>query len=60
MSDTDFDEVVDTNLGGSFRVVKRASRRMLKARFGRIILVSSVVGLHGSPGQANYAAPRAA
>lgn len=58
MSDTDFDEVVDTNLGGSFRVVKRASRGMLKARFGRIILVSSVVGLYGSPGQANYAASK--
>ena len=53
MSDEDFDEVVDTNLGGAFRVVKRASKGMLKARFGRIILVSSVVGLYGSrrPGQ---------
>jgi 3-oxoacyl-[acyl-carrier protein] reductase len=58
MSDTDFDEVVDTNLGGAFRVVKRASRGMLKARFGRIILVSSVVGLYGSAGQANYAASK--
>jgi 3-oxoacyl-[acyl-carrier protein] reductase len=58
MSDTDFDEVVDTNLGGAFRVVKRASKGMLKARFGRIILVSSVVGLYGSPGQANYAASK--
>ena len=59
MSDADFDDVVDTNLGGAFRVVKRASKGMLKARFGRIILVSSVVGLYGSPGQANYAASKA-
>jgi 3-oxoacyl-[acyl-carrier protein] reductase len=58
MSDADFDEVVDTNLGGAFRVVKRASKGMLKARFGRIILVSSVVGLYGSAGQANYAASK--
>jgi 3-oxoacyl-[acyl-carrier protein] reductase len=58
MSDEDFDTVVDTNLGGSFRVVKRASKGMLKARFGRIILVSSVVGLYGSAGQANYAASK--
>ena len=58
MSDEDFDTVVDTNLGGSFRVVKRASKGMLKARFGRIILVSSVVGLYGLVGQANYAASK--
>lgn len=55
MSDDDFDAVVDTNLGGAFRVVKRASKGMLKARFGRIVLISSVVGLYGSPGQVNYA-----
>src|ERR1700712_2739379 len=48
MSDEDFDTVVDTNLGGAFRVVKRASKGMLKARFGRIIFISSVVGLYGS------------
>jgi 3-oxoacyl-[acyl-carrier protein] reductase len=59
MSDEDFDTVVDTNLGGSFRVVKRASKGMLKARFGRIILVSSVVGLLGSAGQVNYSASKA-
>jgi 3-oxoacyl-[acyl-carrier protein] reductase len=59
MSEDDFDSVVDTNLGGSFRVVKRASKGMLKARFGRIVLISSVVGLYGGPGQVNYAASKA-
>ena len=59
MSDEDFDSVVDTNLGGSFRVVKRASKGMLKARFGRIVFISSVVGLYGSAGQVNYAASKA-
>jgi 3-oxoacyl-[acyl-carrier protein] reductase len=58
MTPEDFDSVVDTNLGGAFRVVKRASKGMLKARFGRIILISSVVGLYGSAGQANYAASK--
>jgi len=59
MTDTDFDEVVDTNLGGAFRVVKRASKGMLKAKFGRIILVSSVVGLFGGAGQVNYSSSKA-
>jgi 3-oxoacyl-[acyl-carrier protein] reductase len=59
MTDADFDEVVDTNLGGAFRVVKRASKGMLKAKFGRIILVSSVVGLLGGAGQVNYSASKA-
>jgi 3-oxoacyl-[acyl-carrier protein] reductase len=59
MTDEDFDAVVDTNLGGSFRVVKRASKGMLKARYGRIVLISSVVGLLGSAGQVNYAASKA-
>lgn len=59
MSEDDFDQVVDTNLGGAFRVVKRASKGMLKARFGRIVLISSVVGLYGSAGQVNYAASKA-
>ncbi len=59
MSDEDFDSVVSTNLGGAFRVVKRASKGMLKARFGRIVLISSVVGLYGSAGQTNYAASKA-
>ncbi len=60
MSDEDFDTVVDTNLGGSFRVVKRAAKGMLKAKFGRIILISSVVGLYGSAGQVNYSSSKSA
>ncbi|MBW4031501.1 MAG: 3-oxoacyl-ACP reductase FabG [Acidobacteria bacterium] len=59
MTAEDFDAVVETNLGGAFRVVKRASKGMLKARFGRIILVSSVVGLLGGAGQVNYSASKA-
>ena len=59
MTEDDFDSVVDTNLGGSFRVIKRASKNMLKARYGRIVLISSVVGLYGSAGQVNYAASKA-
>jgi len=58
MSEDDFTSVVDTNLAGAFRVVKRASKGMLKARFGRVILISSVVGLYGSAGQVNYAASK--
>jgi 3-oxoacyl-[acyl-carrier protein] reductase len=59
MSDDDFEQVVDTNLGGTFRVVKRASKGMLKARYGRIVLISSVVGLFGGAGQVNYSASKA-
>ncbi len=59
MGDDDFTAVIDANLTGAFRVVKRASRGMLKARSGRIVLVSSVVALLGSAGQANYAASKA-
>lgn len=58
MSEDDFTSVVDTNLSGAFRVVKRASKGMLKARFGRIVLISSVVGLYGSAGQVNYSASK--
>ncbi|MBQ0865065.1 3-oxoacyl-[acyl-carrier-protein] reductase [Streptomyces smyrnaeus] len=59
MSEDDFASVVDTNLTGTYRVVKRASRAMLRARKGRIVLISSVVGLMGQAGQANYAASKA-
>jgi 3-oxoacyl-[acyl-carrier protein] reductase len=60
MTEEDFSSVVDTNLGGAFRVVKRASKNMIRARFGRILLVSSVVGLYGGTGQTNYAASKSA
>lgn len=59
MSEDDFIDVVDTNLTGAFRVAKRAARGMLRARSGRIVFISSVVGLLGSPGQVNYAASKA-
>lgn len=59
MSDEDFAEVLDTNLTGAFRCARRASKGMIKARGGRIILVSSIVGLYGAPGQSNYAASKA-
>jgi len=59
MKEADFADVVDANLTGAFRVSKRASQSMLRARKGRIILVSSVVGLLGQAGQANYAASKA-
>jgi len=58
MTDDDFTSVIDTNLSGAFRVVRRAAKGMLKARHGRIILVSSVAGLLGSAGQVNYAASK--
>jgi len=59
MSEADFSSVIDANLTGAFRVAKRATQGMLRARKGRIILMSSVVGLLGSAGQANYAASKA-
>lgn len=59
MAEADFTDVVDTNLAGAFRVAKRASRGMLRARKGRIVFISSVVGLLGAPGQVNYAASKA-
>jgi 3-oxoacyl-(acyl-carrier-protein) reductase len=58
MTDEDFSSVVDTNLGGAFRAVKRAVPGMVRARQGRIILISSVVGMLGSAGQVNYAASK--
>ncbi len=60
MSEEDFTSVIDTNLTGTFRVVKRANRAMLRAKKGRVVLISSVVGLMGGPGQSNYAASKAA
>lgn len=59
MSDEEWDAVVDTNLAGAFRCARRAAKRMIKARSGRIILVSSVVALYGGPGQVNYSASKA-
>jgi 3-oxoacyl-[acyl-carrier protein] reductase len=59
MSEQDWSDVVDTNLTGTFRVVKRAAKGMLRLRRGRIVLVSSVVALLGSAGQVNYAASKA-
>ncbi|MEV8320873.1 3-oxoacyl-ACP reductase FabG [Streptomyces sp. NPDC059900] len=59
MSEDDFTSVLDTNLTGTFRVVKQASRAMLRARYGRVVLVSSAVALRGESGQANYAASKA-
>lgn len=59
MSEEQFTSVLDTNLTAAFRVAKRASRSMLRARWGRLLFVSSVVGLSGGAGQANYAASKA-
>jgi NAD(P)-dependent dehydrogenase (short-subunit alcohol dehydrogenase family) len=59
MSEDDFTSVIDANLTAAYRVTKRAAKGMLKARAGRIILMSSVVGLLGQAGQANYAASKA-
>ncbi|MDY6054282.1 3-oxoacyl-ACP reductase FabG [Micrococcus sp.] len=59
MSEEAFTSVIDTNLTGAFRVVQRATKGMMRLKRGRIVLVSSVVGLFGSPGQVNYAASKA-
>ena len=59
MSEDDWSSVIDTNLTGTFRLAKRAAKGMLRQRRGRIVLISSVVGLLGSAGQVNYAASKA-
>jgi 3-oxoacyl-[acyl-carrier protein] reductase len=59
MSEDQFTRVVDTNLTGAFRCAKRASSKMLRAKWGRMIFISSVVGLAGGAGQVNYAASKA-
>ncbi|MEW2146121.1 3-oxoacyl-ACP reductase FabG [Micromonospora vinacea] len=59
MSEEQFTDVVNTNLTGAFRVAKRASGKMLRAKWGRMIFISSVVGLAGGAGQVNYAASKA-
>jgi 3-oxoacyl-[acyl-carrier protein] reductase len=58
MSDEEFDAVIATNLAGAFKCARRASKGMIRLRRGRILLISSVVGLYGAPGQANYAASK--
>lgn len=59
MSEEEFDAVIDTNLKGVYRCLKQAAKIMLKQRSGRIINISSIVGLHGNPGQINYSAAKA-
>ncbi len=59
MSDEEWADVLDTNLTGAFRCARRAAKGMIRARSGRIILISSIVGLYGAPGQSNYAASKA-
>jgi 3-oxoacyl-[acyl-carrier protein] reductase len=59
MSDADWDDVIATNLTSAFRLARRAAKGMLRLRRGRIVVVSSVVGLSGSAGQVNYAASKA-
>jgi 3-oxoacyl-[acyl-carrier protein] reductase len=59
MSEDQFTKVLDTNLTGAWRCARRAATRMVRGRWGRMIFISSVVGLYGSPGQVNYAASKA-
>lgn len=59
MSDEEFDEVIQTNLKGTYMMMKQMARPMMKKRYGRIINLSSVVGIMGNPGQVNYAASKA-
>jgi len=60
MSDDDFAAVIDTNLTGTFRTVRRAVNSMMREKYGRIVLMGSVVGLLGNPGQVNYSASKSA
>lgn len=60
MSDEEFEDVVNTNLNGVFRVLRRVTKSMIKAKYGRVILIGSVVGLLGSAGQVNYSATKSA
>jgi 3-oxoacyl-[acyl-carrier protein] reductase len=59
MSDEDWDDVIETNLGGVFHTCRAAVRGMMKRRSGSIVNISSIVGLHGNPGQTNYSASKA-
>lgn len=60
MSDEDFEQVIDVNLTGTFRCVRRAVTSMMREKYGRIVLIGSVVGLLGNPGQVNYSASKSA
>jgi len=60
MRDEEFEQVVNVNLTGTFRCVRRASKSMIRARKGRIVLIGSIVGLSGGPGQVNYSSSKAA
>ena len=60
MSDEDFESVIDVNLTGTFRTVRRAVNSMMREKYGRIVLIGSVVGLMGNPGQVNYSASKSA
>jgi 3-oxoacyl-[acyl-carrier protein] reductase len=59
MSDQDWGDVIETNLGGAFHTCRAAARGMMKRRSGSIVNISSIVGLHGNPGQTNYSASKA-
>ena len=60
MGDAEWDAVINVNLTGAFRCAKRATKSMIRGRWGRIVFTGSVVGLYGSPGQVNYSASKAA